>query len=215
MLFESSPSAARQAPRSFTLFAASFSVCKPLLYQNKSVQHLFLRNNNLKDEIGILFKEVCRFNATLITLDLAFNPINPRYLLMIKSKLAANAKLQVKEALPRLKETVARLQTAIPAVRLRQQRRRMVGAGDIAKKIEHAKTKLKEARALENQRTQELVAEKARLKQLHSELAATLSTCESELHVEHVRQAQTFKDLDHKLEGVSRTIKQLEQKRKH
>ena len=152
---------------------------------NESLQVLLLGNNALKDEAGQLFSEVCRYKRNILKLDLELNPMDFKYLEVIKGNLRCNNENLQKSMVPKLQMMIKRVQFKASALDdinnriVKKQKEKNEVEGNLVSKG----SKLDETRGAEQARLEELRKEYFELKNISMKLSNEINELHAQITV--------------------------------
>lgn len=85
------------------------AIAMALLKKNRALKKLWLADNYFNDNVGFQLAEATRINKHIVTIKLALNPINDKYVRKIRENLANNLTQSQEHIIPNLMNEIAKL----------------------------------------------------------------------------------------------------------
>ena len=152
---------------------------------NETLQVLLLGNNSLKDKAGQLFSEISRYKHNILKLGLELNPMDFKYLEVIKGNLRYNNDNLQKSMVPKLQQMIKKIQfkaTALDEINSRivkKQKEKAEVEGNLISKG----SKLDETKGLEQAKLEELKKEYAGLKETSMKMSNEINELHTQITV--------------------------------
>lgn len=158
------------------------------IQENETLAYLYMKNNSLKDETAQKFSELSRWKRNLLKLNLDLNPLNFKYLEIIKNNVKANYEHQQKSIIPKLQETIGRLQFRGSALEdlhnriIQKQKERF----DMEKKLKTKGVRLEDVRESENLKFKALKNEYTTLRELSQKMSYEIDDIYGQINVKSI-----------------------------
>ena len=150
---------------------------------NECLEELYLKNNSLKDTSGQLFSEYTRYKHNILKLGLEINPMNFKYLEIVRENLLANYQYQKKMLVPRLQKIIQKIQFKGTAFEELNERisQKQKERNELEAKLKSKGLKLEDIKNSENEKFEEIRKEYNNLR----DISLNLSNEIEEIHSQH------------------------------
>jgi Leucine Rich repeat len=155
---------------------------------NDTLEVIQLKNNSLKDDSGSKFSEIAKYKHNLLKIGLELNPMNLKYLDLVKFNLKNNYEIQQRKLVPELQQAISKIKFKEEAVIELKNLivQKQTEKAEIETKLVSKETKLDQLKEVEESKLEELKAEYISLRELSLQLSIDIEKINTELNVKFI-----------------------------
>ena len=155
------------------------------LRSNFTLTHLNLRDNSVKDQAGELLSDLTRVNKNFLSINLDLNPLNLKYVAVIKANLKENLKTHKRMIVPKIRSEIQKMKVPLETYEtINEQIRIRLEEKEIAEqRFEMQNDSFEEIKEKEEKRTKAMIEEHKVLKERNLELSKTIESNKTEVVV--------------------------------